>query len=160
MAKTLKDRLCEYRYVLEGHLESWLPLSGGFVIGFFYYFWGADHISDKKVETLFGVVISVAAIAVGFLGTAKSILFSIDRHPLIVGLKDAKQYPKLIGYMLTGIWTCLFVVFYSSCLLLVDFVAVPNLKAWLVSLWFFSSGYALLSNARIIYLFSSILKSL
>lgn len=57
-------------------------------------------IPAEAASSLFSAVISVAAIAVGFLITVKSILFTIDDKPIIKTLKRTYAYEQLMKYII------------------------------------------------------------
>src|SRR5438132_14366013 len=69
--------------------ERRYPLAAGLVAGAVYYFVAPEFpVKPENAASLFSAIISVAAIAVGFLATASSILLSIDRKPIIFKLKE------------------------------------------------------------------------
>lgn len=144
---------------IEEFLESWCAWFGGFAFAAFYLGWGSA-INIQKMPPLFTVVVTVAAISVGFLGTAKAILISISTHKLMRTLKETGQHRRLMDYLLSAMWSALFLVVLSAFYLLVDFRSNALSTTVLLTLWFGLTGYTLFSNARLIYNFSKILRYL
>lgn len=108
---------------------------------------------------LFEGMLGFQGILVGFLATAKSIIFSVESRPFIQEMKKTVVYKKLINYFMDAINAS----FISACLSIICLVVNFDIfKPWhfvLISFWVFFSTLSLLSSYRVISKFSKILKA-
>lgn len=86
-------------------VERSYPAIFGVLAGAGYYLVFKDRALPSSFNELMAAVISVAAIAVGFLATAKSILISIENTEIIKKMKGVKYYDHLLDYMMFATWT-------------------------------------------------------
>jgi hypothetical protein len=113
----------------------------------------------KDFPVLLQAVINVAAIAVGFLATAKGILISVHERSIIKRLKEAEQFLPLVNYFIEAVFWCMGLCLISACLLVATF---PGSTVWtriLMVAWIGFLGGAGTACFRVIYLFSAILRS-
>lgn len=137
--------------------ESWIARFGAVFLALAFLALG-DRIDLEKLPPLFSVIISVAAISVGFLGTAKAILISISDTKLMRTLKKCGQIRRLMNYLFSAIWSSLILVVVSASYLLIDFKADSYWTTALLAIWFGITGFALCSNVRLIYNFGKIMR--
>jgi hypothetical protein len=109
--------------------------------------------------------LSVAAIIVGFLFTAQSILMSIDQKWIIARSKESGAYEMLIGYLVTATYWWMFSAFLSAVgLAIVPTTVLPDWhRPYAVALfsgWVFVAVTGSLAAFRVLSIFSTILKSI
>lgn len=109
-------------------------------------------------NTVLQAIINVAAISVGFLATAKSILLSVgDKSSSIKWLKDAGAYKLLLRYFMEAVWLCLLLTVFSTIALLIEpGNSLPG--RLIISVWSVVAVASALACYRIIDLFSRILR--
>ena len=137
-------------------LEGWYPwilALGASVAAFFFDLAGTDGFRDLLQST-----VNLSAIVVGFLATAKSILFTIGQKEIVVAMKKTDKWGMLIDYMMTAIYTALILAMASGSLLLVKFSKPERWHHWLACAWVFCLFLALFSSLRVIRFFAKILK--
>jgi hypothetical protein len=143
------------------HIERWYPLAAGLAVAAVYYFFYRSWTITDAVLNLLLAIVSIAAIAVGFLATAKSILISIDDKLIIQRLKRVGYYKILIGYLLSAVWWSLGLSVFSALCLLIDWKDAAG--AWwnrpVLALWVCVLVTSLLACARVIYIFGKILSA-
>ena len=103
--------------------------------GTFYWLRGVSNWTPT-VKELFPSTLNISAIMIGFLATAKSIMFSLGDNQRVRALRSSGQFGLLITYLLwTTLWS--FCVAITSAL---NVVLYPNKthSAWLVTAWVFS----------------------
>lgn len=131
-------------------MEKWYPSLFGVVaalISWTVY----DATMSSAVKELISTTISIAAIAVGFLGTTNSILISIDTRDVIQRLKQMGSYSLLVDYLISA----------TQCSLGLAVLIQP--AAWhpyAFAAWVFLVATALAQCHRVIRLFGRILRSL
>ncbi len=141
--------------------EWWYPILAGIAgVAGYGVFAPTFPTSPEAAPSLFSAVISTAAIAVGFLATAKSILLSIDRQPVIVKLKAAGKYKLLVSYLVQAtIWSFLLAGTSVACFL-------PDLKnpaEWHRAVFAAWTGVMFTASAacfRVIHAFGKVLHSI
>lgn len=139
-------------------LEKWYHLAAG-CIGGLLYFWLLGNIHPPKTTVqLLGAVVSVAGIAVGFLGAAQSILLSIDESKIIRHLQKVGRYDSVMDHLDTAMLSSFFLAVFSGIGLLKDF-ETTHWPAWVVSLWVATLITTTCSCYRVIRLFKKILRS-
>ena len=88
-------------------VERWYPVVGaaGASAVYVILLWGEPL--PKRSGDLIAATISVAAIAVGFLGTAQSILLSMPNRRIVRQLQDIGRFKLVRHYVTRAIeWTC------------------------------------------------------
>jgi hypothetical protein len=111
-----------------------------------------DYVLPETLPVLLSAVVTVAAIAVGFLATAKSILIAADDRPIIHRIKEAGFYNRIIGYFRSAIAWSFALSIASAVPLIFDY---KGLKEWDwphaygTALWLFIAGGALASYVRL-----------
>jgi hypothetical protein len=139
-------------------VERWYPFASGVVAGLGVGLLMAAHPKDTLISNLTGHGINVAAIAVGFLATALSILVSIERTRVVQVLRDAKYYPVVLDYLVAPIrlW---FAVALSSAVLLVAWDNMcPAYQRSVFAFWIFLVTWAATATYRIATILVKILK--
>lgn len=139
--------------------ERWYPYGFGFVVGCGLFVLRGTICLPDTLKELFPVVISISAIAVGFLATAKSILLSLEERPVVRHLRQMGGYDELVRYLLTAVNWSLIASLVSAVFLL--FLSQKD-TTWYrdtFSLWAAVTTVAILTCYRVIRLFSRILIS-
>lgn len=140
-------------------IEKWYPMILGlaaFGLGAWYF--GKNPI-PVAMHDLFSAAVSIGAIAVGFLGTAMAILFSIEHRWIVKQVKRAGLFERLIGFLLYAIWGCLLLAVLSGGSLLLDLQNPANWYSWSVAVWGGVLIGALASCFRVLRLFAKILQT-
>ena len=101
---------------------------------------------------------NLSAIAIGFLATSKSILFTVGQKEIIVALKQTDKWITLIDYMMSAIYAAFLLALVSGGLLLIKFKEPAPWHQWAVCFWVFCTGFTFASSLRIIRFFARILK--
>ena len=140
-------------------VEKWYPYLGGLIVFICYQLFIRPIFVLSSFCNLFSAVVSVSGIAIGFLATAKSILFSIQNRRVIKQLKDQNLYNLLIKYIMSAIRICFMLALISAAGLLIDEKNPPSWLPSAFSFWVFLSTVTTLSCYRVIQLFSKILTS-
>jgi hypothetical protein len=150
--------------------EKWHPVLGGAaaVAIVATYHVTTEWQPPASVKDLFGGVINVCAIAIGFLGAAKSILLSIDDKPIVRQLRDVGAFDKVIRYSMNAVNWSFALAAGTGVVLLLDIgapagspgTATSAPKAyspWVFCVWFGLLVVASLAYYRIIRIFSNLL---
>lgn len=145
---------------VEGFIESWCPWILGLSLPLVYLVFFQGHVSAAKFIEMNKLVIGVAAIGVGFLGTTKAILVSISESRVMKRIRQSGEYERLLGYLFAGVWSCLALVLLSTIYMLVPFADVGKLSVVLFALWFFVAGFSTGACVRVIVILNSILKAI
>jgi hypothetical protein len=141
-------------------IERWYPEFGGAVLASAYFMLRHElSLPPDTVTNLFTAVVSVSAIAVGFLATAQSILFSIEEKRAIRFLKDAGKFGTLISYMMTAVNLSFLLAAASAVGLLINWKAAATWQIGAFTVWTLLLGTAALSYYRVVSIFSAILRS-
>jgi hypothetical protein len=141
--------------------ERWYPLICGLPIGALVGYAVFRYVvaSNDEVKDLFTVVLNVSAIVAGFLGTALSVLLTIENRPVIKDLKDAGCYFPLLSYLLSAIKWSFLLVLLSTCGLLI----YPRFSSRMQELsllgWFIVATVTSLACWRVIRLFTEVVKA-
>jgi hypothetical protein len=100
--------------------EKWYPIFLGFC-AFIVYEILKGHLGILCIsKDIFGALISISAIAIGFMATIESILLSLD-NKIINQLKAAGAFNDLLSYIMSAInWSFFLAAFTTACLL-IDF---------------------------------------
>ena len=105
------------------------------------------------------VLVSVSAIAVGFIATAKMILLTVPQNRAVRQLREAGLFNAYVGYMLEAITWCFVAACLAGLLLfLFDSLPVP-LPAGIFALIVFVSATAAARSYQVIRIFSKLLQS-
>jgi hypothetical protein len=112
------------------------------------------------IHDAFAAAVNIAAIGVGFLLTANSILVSADDKTIIRLAKEAGVYKVLVRYMLSATYWCLMAAILSVIGLLYDPAwRLPWYPSALAMWMFFASG-ATASLFRVLLVFAQFLLGL
>jgi len=141
-------------------VERWYPAFGGLVLcGAYFVLRRRLQLPPEALANLFTTVVSVSAIAVGFLATAQSILFSIEDKRAIKFLKDAGKFGALINYMMSVVNLSFLLAAASAVGLLINWKEESKWHSYGFTLWVLLSGTAASSYYRVVSIFSAILRS-
>lgn len=145
---------------MTGRWEKWYPLSLGaiFTILCCSYF-SKNNLPDSWKEILSSAT-TLSSIAIGFLATAMSILFTISNSHVVKQIINTNSYDKLINYFLDAINWLFWLVLFSFIGLFVDIRAWQKpLQLLACGLWFFSLITSGLSSYRVIRVFAAVLRA-
>ena len=127
--------------------------------GIYYFAHLRLHLAAPSRD-LMGVVVSVSAITIGFLATAKAILFTIQDRTVIKYFKDSNRYTILVDYLMGAIYWSFFCAGLSTVALLFDLGA---LNWWTcrigMTVWVFFVVLATFSYLRVLRIFGLVLRS-
>jgi hypothetical protein len=109
---------------------------------------------------LMAVVVSVSAISIGFVATAKSILLTIQERTVIKYFKDSDRYRTLVDYFMSAIYWSFLAAGLSTIALMFD-LSKANWWACRIAstLWIFFVVGATCSYIRVLTIFGYILRS-
>lgn len=139
--------------------EKWYPLAIGIIIGLCCYLVLLGNSLPSSLKELFSAATTLSGIAIGFLGSAESILFSISETNVIKQLKNTNRYKILINYFMDAInWSFLLAVL-SLIGLFIDFATFQPWHSIAFSFWALTLVTAGLSCYRVIDVFALILRS-
>jgi hypothetical protein len=141
--------------------EKWFPIVVGTVAAMLYFLMFRGYAITDSVQNLLLAIVSIAAIAVGFLATAKSILISIDDKLIVQRLKRVGYYKILVDYLLGAVWWSFGLSILSTACILVDWKD-PGGAWWnrlLLAAWIFVLTTAMLACGRVIYIFGKLLRT-
>lgn len=136
--------------------QRWYPLCGALVSGGLAYAFLRD-VPEGTASTLMGHAINVAAISVGFIATAKSILASIEQTRIIELMRESGYYDDLLDHMVNAIKLWFWVAFLSGALVLIG--ELPD--RWgrgAFSFWIFSIAWAALAGYRVLSMLTLVLR--
>lgn len=142
-------------------LDQYYPLICGSILAFSYLcifsLYPRFSLTDRFRE-LFIAAITINAIAVGFLATAKATLLSIHDSKVIIWMKDSGVYEITIKHFMDAVKLSMLCSVLSMLLLLIDFKNPVKYVLWGIAVWIFLVTYAMLALYRIINIFSKILQ--
>jgi hypothetical protein len=146
---------------MKAAFERRYPLVGGGIVAFGYLlmYKRFDFVSRDALPNLFTAMVSVSAIAVGFLATAQSILFSLENKRVTQFLKDAGAFKSLVDYMMEAIHLSFVLAALSAFALLVDAKAHRWWCPFGFAIWLFILSFAGLAYYRVVSIFANILRS-
>lgn len=143
--------------------ERHYPWLGGLVSAGVCYWLLRTSTIPPGTKDLLASFLNVAAIMIGFLVTAKSILLSIDDKWIIQRSKEAGAYEMLVSYLVAATYWWLITALLSA---LGVALVPPTLQDWqhiiavrLFSFWIFAASTAILTALRVLTIYSSILRS-
>jgi hypothetical protein len=141
-------------------LEKSAPFLSGTVAALLYVALHARRPLPSGIHDVFAAAVNIAAIGVGFLLTANSILVSADDKVIIRLAKEAGVYEALVRYMLSATSWCLTVAILSAVGLLFDpSWHLPWYTAAL-AVWLFLAIGATASLFRVLLVFAQFLLGL
>jgi len=115
---------------------------------------------SRSVKDLLVATVSVSAIAVGFLGTAKSILISMGNRKIVKQLKDAGYYGQVIDYLMAAINLAFALAIGSAAALLLDIgLLPPHCYVVVFGLWLLLAAWTAFTCYRVIRVFAKILRA-
>lgn len=112
----------------------------------------------KGLRDLITASISISAIGIGFLATAKATIMSLASSKIVKWMKETGAYTSIIICFMDAIELCIASTLISGLLLLMDFQDPPKYFLLGVTIWVFATTSALVATHRIIRLFSKILQ--
>jgi len=125
----------------------------------YYYAYWRFRLSPPPRDLL-TVVVSVCAIAVGFVATAKSILLTIQERTVIRFFRDSNRYATLVNYFMAAVYWSFLCAGLSAFGLLFD---LPKLNWWVgrvgATLWVLLVAGSTLTYFRVLHIFGLILRS-
>ncbi|HKX04343.1 MAG TPA: hypothetical protein VJX71_17745 [Methylomirabilota bacterium] len=139
-------------------VERWYPLACGLAAGFGVGLLFATPPKDALLSTLTGHGINVAAIAVGFLATALSILVSIERARVTQVLREAAYYPIVLGYLVAPIRLWFGVALSSAALLVAWDHLASTYHRPVFAAWIFLVTWAATATYRVASILAKILQ--
>lgn len=143
---------------IKSQIERWYPIALGIIVAAFYFILLKEYSFPKSLNDIFSTSTTLSGIAIGFLITAKSILFSIDEKYIIKQLKSTKIYRKLINYFMSAIQWSFFLAIVSLFCLFIDFSQPRAYLKILFSSWLFSLTVSGASCYRVIDVYAQILR--
>jgi hypothetical protein len=146
---------------IKSQWERWYPLLWG--IASFACYWILDQKYNltfpNSLSDIFATSTTLSGIIVGFLITAKSILFSINETHIVKRLKKRQLYSKLINYFMFAIKCSFLLSMVSIVGLFIDFTNPELIEKAVFSLWVLFLFMAGSSCYRVIDVFAYILQS-
>jgi hypothetical protein len=146
-------------------VERHYPWVAGLCVAGLCYLWFRSSSIPPGTKDLMTSFLNVAAIIVGFLLTAMSILLSIDSKWIIQRSKESGAYGMLVGYMISATYWWMAAVLLSA----VGVAIIPSnpLPEWqkpyavaLFSAWVFVAATGSFAAFRVLRIFSTVLKSI
>lgn len=111
-----------------------------------------------QLSDLLPVVLTVAAIGIGFLSTAKAIIVSIADSEVIAFLKGAGRLVLLIDYFLEAIVALFLLCVITAPIILFDLNSPPFWFVYLAAVWLFLLTASAALTARVVFFFSLALR--
>lgn len=127
----------------------------GYLLLFEHY---PKYALTKGLRDLITASITISAIGIGFLATAKATIMSLASSKIVKWLKEAGAYTSIIICFMDAVEFCIASTLISGLLLLIDFQDPPKYFLCGVAIWVFATTSALVATYRIIRLFSKILQ--
>jgi hypothetical protein len=112
------------------------------------------------VHDLFSAAVNIAAIGVGFLLTANSILVSADEKWIVQRAKEAGAYQLLVGYLLGATRWCLAAAILSAVAMLYDPKWDLRWYPVALSVWIYIAIGAAAALVRVLNIFAQVLLAL
>jgi hypothetical protein len=146
---------------MKAMVERSYPVIGSLIVtlGYLRFQDHFDFVSRDALGNLFTAIVSVSAIAVGFLATAQSILFSLENKRVTQFLKSAGAFNSLVNYMMEAIHVSFALAGISAFALLVDLKTPRWWHPYGFAVWLFFLCLAALDYYRIVSIFTRILRS-
>lgn len=140
-------------------IEKWYPFTVGGMVAALYLWLGWYKDMPPNLKELLAAVISVSAIAVGFMATAKSILFSIEKKRAVRMLKEAGEFSTLIDYLMASVNWSFLLGLLSVVGLVLDFSKMAWWRPCLAAMWLLLFVTAGVACYRVIHVLSKILRA-
>lgn len=144
-------------YVVEQAYPRVVALVAGVA---FFVVWN-DRVIPRTMQDLFAAIIGVGAIAIGFLGTAKAILVTIEDREIIARLRELGYYRRIIDYIMEAISWSFALTVLSSAGLMLTFAETAGGDDWqhraFLAFWAGTLVGAFLSYLRVVRIFHGIL---
>lgn len=137
--------------------ERFYPLVTGLTIGLLFLVLYWNSVLPKSVKDLLTAALTIGSISIGFLATAKSILFSMEQKKVIRILKDVGKFRVLVKYLMSAVHWSFFWAVLSGIGLLIDFDSPAAWHPRIFSLWVAITVTACLSYYRVVSMFSAVL---
>jgi hypothetical protein len=116
--------------------------------------------APTKLDGMLTSAISVSAIFLGFLGTAKAMLLSFRSSKFSWIKSKPIVWKLLLGYLKVAFQTSLLACLYSLFLLVFDANLLPEaVKPFVIPLWVFVFTVAVVTFYRVVSVFFAILSS-
>lgn len=141
--------------------DKYYPLVGGAIASFAYLWLFAIYPKfalSKGFRDLFIAAITINAISVGFLATAKATLISIYNSSVVKWMKETGTYATTIDYFVDAVTISMWCAFWSMLLLLIDFSDPVKYIVVGIAIWVFLLVSSMLAMYRIICIFSKVLR--
>jgi hypothetical protein len=142
--------------------ERSYPIMGAAIVGVVYVVFFRTHAFPSTLHDLFAAVISVGAISVGFLATAKTILISLNDRPVIKKLRESGYYRWLVEYIVEAINWSFAVAALSAGGLLLRFAKEGTDQSWehalFLTIWWFGLAGAGLAYFRVVRVLGKVLR--
>jgi tellurite resistance protein TehA-like permease len=116
-----------------------------------------DFESREGFKDVLQATVNLSAILIGFLATAKSILFTIGDRETVRAMKKSGHWAVLIRYMMTAIYAALILAVLSGSILLVKFLPPEDWHRWVACLWAFCLVWTLAACGRVVRFFAMLL---
>lgn len=143
-----------------GILDKYYPIAGATIVATAYliiFQYCPKFATSRGFRDLFVAAVTINAISVGFLVTAKSTLISISNSRVVKWLKETDSYTTTIHYFSDAVHWSFSSAIFSSILLLIDFQDPLRYTLACIAIWLFLITSALLSMYRVINLLTKIL---
>ena len=142
-------------------IERAYPCVFGVLAGALYYWFRDLVVLPDTFSELLAAVLTISGIAVGFLATAQSIIYSRDEGEVIKKLKQVDYYKNVVHYIGVAIHGAFVLGIASTVLILWN----PDLDQSTIARWTFGVWLALLVTMaaccyRVIQILHKIMKSL
>jgi hypothetical protein len=118
-----------------------------------------DKWTVQALDQLFATILNVSAIGTGFLGTALSVLYSIEAKPVVRDLTQAGVWTAMLRYTMAAIRWSFAVAVLSAVGLFALSRINPNHYGAALTIWSFAVFTATFLCVRVIHLFSRILSA-
>jgi hypothetical protein len=141
--------------------DQYYPLIGGVIIAFVYlvlFSFFPKFTISKGFRDIFIAAITINAISIGFLATAKAILISINQSKIVKWMKETGTYNTIIKYFMDALVLSMLCAVWSMFLLLIDFSNPVKYILFCIATWVFLFTASMLSMYRIVAIFSKILR--
>lgn len=139
---------------MNGKIERLYPTVFGLASAVLYLLFLRTERLPEATKDLFNAAITVAAITVGFLVTAQSILLDRDDGTIAKQLKAIGAWSSLLGYFRSATWLAFLAAGFSAVLLfLVDPKNPARWHPWIFAVWVFLVALAAGAGHRVIAIF-------
>lgn len=139
-------------------VERSIPLGAAAAALAGYHYLVAPRGEIRDLKDILQSALNVAAIAIGFIISAKAILISIGNSHVVKVLRAGGQFAVLIQYFLTATWWNASAALASGGLLWLDVSRIGPHKQIALHIWVFCCGAALGSSIRVVWLFGKLMK--